>query len=67
MFIFINIYAYSSSFGVELASILIDKCLSARDSIKTKTVEALLLLIENGSADVVVSELCRVATTHKVP
>lgn len=55
------------SFGGELAAILIDKCLSARDSIKTKTVEALLLLIESGYVDVVISELCRVATTHKVP
>lgn len=29
--------------------------------------EALLLLIESGFVDVVVSELCRIATTHKVP
>eukprot|EP00026_Physarum_polycephalum_P002035 Phypoly_transcript_02039.p1 GENE.Phypoly_transcript_02039~~Phypoly_transcript_02039.p1 ORF type:complete len:934 (+),score=230.55 Phypoly_transcript_02039:97-2898(+) len=71
LLIFMSKFNYQSvvppNFGAELASILIDKCLSARDSIKTKTVEALLLLIENGSADVVVSELCRVATTHKVP
>ncbi|KAH3742558.1 Spindle pole body component alp14 [Pelomyxa schiedti] len=67
LLIFIDHSAISPTYATELAPVLVNKCIvSTRDSLRLKSIEALLLFVEVNVPEVILEELSK-ACVQKVP